>query len=387
MGIVLLFTSLFAWSVTAGIIKENARNFTTVGSMDYFIWAPEHNPSRFKYEVFYYIPESLKTMEGARALIFLHGGGGSTRNRVGSLNVASDYMVNDLQKWANALKMVVIAPSAAGLNWGGHTFTMLRELIRVARMEMAIDPNNIGLAGHSMGGMGITRNYLWLADEFAYFVPMAAGLDPVFLTEQHLNKVFNVPYVHLQGKQDHFTEFITRCDQQANFVTELASTTQRTSLFELIYYEGRHNLDYWLSQQTFERLQQKPRNIYQPILYGSLFSTAEELTENNITFKQKSVDRYFWVKIKEADNSAPERLDFQASILNNVIELNLVQKPEKIKSLELLLSQKLLDFSLPVIIKVNGQIIQQYLPQVQKDLVVDPTDETYLFEDTVVIKI
>lgn len=72
-----------------------------------------------------------------------------------------------------------------------------------------------------MGGMGITRIYSWLIDEFAYFIPQASGLEERYQNGPYLNKTFNVPYVQLQGRKDHFRTFITRCESHLKLTKEL----------------------------------------------------------------------------------------------------------------------------------------------------------------------
>lgn len=37
-----------------------------------------------------------------------------------------------------------------------------------------------------MGGMGITRSYQWLTDEFAFFMPVAAGMEVSHFKEEYL---------------------------------------------------------------------------------------------------------------------------------------------------------------------------------------------------------
>ncbi len=137
--------------------------FDTVGSVDSFQWAPERYANDFKYDIFYYIPKNLDPNTKSGALIFTHGGGESTMDRAGSIHAVNLYMA-DLKRMADELGIIVVLPSANGLNWGGHTRGLMRDLGRLMRKELNIDVNRLGVSGHSMGGMGITRNYLWTAD-------------------------------------------------------------------------------------------------------------------------------------------------------------------------------------------------------------------------------
>lgn len=380
----ILFLSLMT-SAFAGVFGPEASHFKTTGKVDTFQWAPERYASAFRYDVLYYIPETLKDLENVKTLIFMHGGGGSTTTREGSLSVASSYMRSDMVRLANELQMVVVVPSASGLNWGGHTVGMIRDLNHLIRKELSVDHNNMGLSGHSMGGMGIGRSFDWLADEFSYFLPTAAGIDPVMQSEDRLNKAFNVPYVHLQGLKDHFQIFVERCQEQMKRTLVLEENYKEKSKLEIIYYDGSHNYDYNLLKTTMARLQNSPRNIYQKTLYGSLYYNDNFYTENNITFHQGSNYRYFWVEFIEAHGTNAERLDFKATILNNIIQINFKQNPTNIERLRINLSKKLLVPGKYIELMVNGKLVAKKL--LENRPMIDKVDRGIVWDDYIDIKL
>ena len=381
--LLILFLSLTA-SAFAGVFGPQASHFQVTGKVETFQWAPERYQSAFRYDVLYYIPDSIKDLENVKTLIFMHGGGSSTLTREGSLNVATSYMQSDMVRLANDLKMVVVVPSASGLNWGGHTVGMIRDLNHLIRKELNVDHDNMGLSGHSMGGMGIGRSFKWLTDEFAYFLPMAAGIDTVIQTEEHLNKVFNVPYVHLQGLKDHFQIFVERCQEQMKRTLVLEEKYQTKSMLEIQYYDDGHNHDYNLMKTTIQRLQSNPRNIFQNTLYGSLYYNNSYYTENNITFHQGPNERYFWVEILEASGEKPERLDFRATILNNVITIDFQQTPVNIDAIRINLSKKLFSFEKEVELIVNGKLISKKM--LQDHPFTNVIDRSFTFEDYIDIR-
>lgn len=366
----------------AGVILPHAEHFKATGSVDSFTWAPDHYQSQFQYDILYYIPESIKDQTNIKSLIFMHGGGGSTLTREGSLKTANDYMRWDLKKLADDLQMVVVVPSASGLNWGGHTVGFIRQLNHLIRKELSVDHDNIGLSGHSMGGMGIGRSFPLLADEFAYFLPMAAGIDPKIQTEDHLNKVFNVPYVHLQGLKDHFTDFITRCQEQLTRTAGLEFLYGQKSKLEVIFYEGNHNSDYNLFKSSVARLQNSPRDLYQSALYGTLFYNDNFYTENNITFHQKSAPRYFWVELIEASGTRPLSMNFKATMRNNVVQLNYSARPAEFKRIRIRLSDKLIQKDKPVHFYVNGKLLLT-LPKMRNYPHRNKLDKGYNFNDSI----
>lgn len=373
----ILFLSL-SLQAFAGVIQETAVHFKTIGAVGSFQWAPERYKSDFKYDVLYYIPESLKDARDVKTMIFMHGGGQSTLTREGSLKTVQLYM-QDMVKLAYETQTVIVVPSASGLNWGGHTVGMIRDLNHLMRKELDVDHNNMGLSGHSMGGMGIGRSYMWLANEFAYFIPTAAGIDPRGQVEENMNKFFNTPYVHLQGLKDHFQTFVEWCQTLTKNVTALEEKFSEKSKLEVIYYDGPHNYDFKLLKNTLLRLQSIPRDLYQTKLYGSLLYNDNFYTENNIKFHQGPNSRYFWVEIVEASGSTPERLDFRVEVKNNIIMLDILTNPKVIKKIRLHLSKKMFSKEKQIELILNqvpaGKTMLQDYPYV------DRIDRAYQFDD------
>lgn len=382
MKTLLLLILSLSLNAVAGVILPEATHFETTGEVSSFQWAPDRYRSDFRYDVLYYIPESIKDKSSVKTLIMMHGGGQSTLTREGSLRTAKIYMNLGLTKLAEELQMIVVVPSASGLNWGGHTVGMIRDLNQLLRKELSVDHNNMGLAGHSMGGMGIGRSYLWLADEFAYFLPIAAGIDSALQTTHHLNKAFNVPYVHLQGVKDHFKIFIERCIQHLNNIANLEILYDRKSKFELVFYDGDHDYSYDLLKSHVARLQLMPRNLFQRKLYGSLYYNDNFYTENNITYHQNSSRRYFWIELIEATGSGPKRMDFTASIRDNTVHLNYDVRPPEFKRLRIRLSERLIDRNKPVYFYENGRLLLK-LPKMRNRLHQNRLDKAYTWSDSV----
>lgn len=377
-----LFSVLLFPSAFGGIIKDKT-HFDTLGAVDSFKWAPERYEGDFRYDIFYYIPESLTDKSQVGALIFNHGGGSSTMTREGSIRTVGLYMP-DLKKLADELGIIVVLPSANGLNWGGHTRGLLRDLARKMRKELDIDANRLGVSGHSMGGMGITRSYLWGADEFAFFLPLSAGMDVNHQTEQHLNKVFNVPYVHLQGLKDHFEIFITRCEEQIRRTQELQIKYNQLSMLDVIFFDGTHQYNYQLFRHHLNKLLTNfPRNLYQKELWGSLHTVKLKNTENNIVYDYDSESRYFWVEATQTDLSVPERIDFHAKIEGQKILLVMENLPKQSKGLRLYLHSSMINLNGPIDVYLNGVNIVSRIPKESVASIFDEFDPGFIFEDTI----
>lgn len=370
----------------ASIIK-NKTFFSTVGAVNSFLWAPERYQNDFRYDIFYYIPKAIESKTNVGALIFMHGGGSSTMDREGSIKAVQLYM-GDLQKLADELGIVVVLPSANGLNWGAHTRGLLRDLGALIRKDLNINVNRLGVSGHSMGGMGITRTYYWIADEFAFYLPMSAGMDEAKQSEVVLNKVFNVPYVHLQGLHDHFDIFITRCNEQLKKTKDLETQYGVPSKLEMVFYDGAHNYNYDLFKSHLSKLlATAPRNLYQKELWGSFHTVKSSRTENNITFDYDSEPRYFWMELRKTDLAEQEGIHFHAKIEGNTIRIDMPTLPKQSKELRIYLHSKMLNLQKKVTVQLNGKTVAIHKPKYGRVYVMDARDKGFQFEDIITIKL
>jgi hypothetical protein len=355
---------LFTGTAEAGVIRDNATHFSKLGSLDSFRWAPAtyqdaDHPNDFQYDIFYYIPRSLKNTKQAKSLIFLHGGGPITSDRAGSIKVVYMY-TNDLIEMAEELGIVVVLPSANGLNWAGHTQEILHELAALMRSELDLNSNYMGVSGHSMGGMGITRIFSVLTDEFSFFLPMASGVDTSIYSadtaEWIYNKAFNVPYIALEGVRDSFPEFITNCKKQETVTTALETKYGLQSKLQVLFYDSDHNYQYGVFRETVRKALKTPRDLYQKELFGTIQTADRWLTENNILFRWQEVPRYFWVEAVNPDvtNSKYELFNFHAKVENNTVNLDLMSIPKNTQTLRIYFSSKMEDLTAPVDIVING---------------------------------
>ena len=392
-----LFFALFLMlsdSALAGVIKPGAIHFKVQGSLDSFQWAPDdyseplkQNP--FRYDIFYYIPRSIQNHENVKALVFNHGGGASTMNRDGSIHAVRNY-TGDLVRLADELGFVAVLPSSNGLNWGGHTVPLLRALVGLMRTELNVDPDQIGLSGHSMGGMGITRNYIWLADQFAFFMPQAAGIafekfKNESSIEEHLNKAFNVSYIHLQGTRDHFQEFVSRAKTHQAYMTSLESKYRRKSGFQLHLYDTDHQYQYEVFKDRLSKAFQRKRNLYQKELCGSILLQDQYITENGIKFHHKGSSRYFWVQAITGNRKTPERLNLRARIDQNRIKIELdpvFSNTILSKKLRLFFRHGMVDFNSRITVFINGKPVWVREPGKPAGRVqsMDRTDPGFAFE-------
>jgi hypothetical protein len=207
-------------------------------------------------------------------------------------------------------------------------------------------------------------------------------MDVNHQSEEHLNKVFNVPYIHLQGRRDHFEIFITRCEEQLRRTKELELKYNQFSMFDMVFYEGSHNYDYELFKSKVNRLMGSfPRDLYQKELWGSLHTVQSTNTENGITYDYDSENRYFWIEARETDLTISERIDFHAKIDQQNVLIDLKSIPNQSKVLRVYLSSKMIDLSLPVEVYVNGLMKERRIPRDLNEKITDSHDPGFLFDD------
>ena len=389
-----LLTLTLPMIARAGVIKPDAIHFKKSGSLESFQWAPDDyseplHPNPFRYDIFYYIPRTIQNHDRVKALVFNHGGGASTRTREGSIHSVQNYTA-DLMKLADELGFVAVLPSANGLNWGGHTVPLMRALVSLMRTELNLDPDLIGLSGHSMGGMGITRTYLWLADQFAFFMPQAAGVafnqfKDQNSIEEHLNKTFNVPYIHLQGIRDEFQEFVSRARAHQSHMSVLETKYRKKSGFKMHLYDTDHQYQYEVFKDHLAKAFQKKRNLYQKELFGSLLLQDQFLSENGIKFHYKGSSRYFWVQAFPGDLKKPERLNIRTRIDSNHIKIEIdpaFNLAIQSKKLRLFLRQGMVDLNSRITVSINGKpvYVRDPITSTKKVRAMDPTDSGFAFE-------
>lgn len=345
---------LFVLLSTAQAFAQN--HFKTVGKLDSFQWSPPTYTTGFKYDIFYYIPKSVAQNPSklTKSMMFMHGGGSSTMTREGAIYTVKMY-APDFMKIAEDQNMILVLPSTNGLNWGGHTRVLLRELAKLMRQELTLDPNGIAMIGHSMGGMGITRNAFFLGDQFAFAMPVAAGMDPKYMTNINLLTFFNFPYHHVQGLHDHFTEFVTRAKLHEQKMQELERRMGITSPFDLTLTNTDHNYDLAeLNQLIKTQFVKSKRNLYQKNLYGSFLYANQIITDNNIQYNYTSTPQYFWLEAVEF-TPLPQatRSQVEAHIVGNQINIKLIGQ-HNVKKLRVYISSKMVSLSAPVEITLNG---------------------------------
>ncbi|MHC4450380.1 MAG: carboxylesterase family protein [Planctomycetota bacterium] len=146
-----------------------------------------------------YVPAGVDSAKPAPALLYLHGSGGNGQEALGLWQATAD-----------ALGMIVIAPTEAGEN-AGYAFTADERhaalaALRWARRRFNLDENRIHLSGVSRGGHMTWDLGARHPDRWASLSPMIGG--PRWLPQRgqnnirFLENIAHLPMRDLQGEKD-----------------------------------------------------------------------------------------------------------------------------------------------------------------------------------------
>jgi hypothetical protein len=343
-----------------------------------------------KHHVYYYLPRSFKNDGKSPAMILLHGGGASTSTYDSANRVARDYM-RDMISLAENLGMPVIAPTSS-IGWNYPTTPFLNEVVRMINADLKVDANRIFLFGHSMGGMGITREAGLMTDLFSGFMPTAAGMQEQYQTAAQLQTYFNTRFIHINGENDHFSVFKERALQVENKMKSLESIIGMTSGYNLYFHAGGHNYNLNLVEKKIrEDIFPHKRNIYQSKIFptfGRLYVDGRnDVMTPNVDFSYSS---YFWLQADLKDLKKYYLIHGEATCLNNQYTVN-IEDQGSLNGLKILISSKMVNLSKPITVMINGKILfNDYISASKKrtlEIISAKADESYIFDNYIDIKL
>jgi hypothetical protein len=343
-------------------IQKEDSVFKKVGSIQKFEWVPSGYQSGFVYDIYYYIPTSIQNSKNSPALVFMHGGGESTLTREGA-NKAVNIYIKEVVAAAEKYKFIAVLPSSNGLNWGGHTERILTELAKLLRTNLNFDTNRLGLSGHSMGGMGISRTFTRLVNDYSFVNSISSMIAEDGQTEDRLTKMYNIKYSHQLGTKDKFTAFIPVTQTLEKNVKAMEQSHQKKSLFEMEWFDDGH---VYTPAQTkkLESLFQGQRNLFQNDVYGQIYFDQKSYTEHSIQFSVTGSNRYLWVE--NIPTTINDHFNFEAKALKNRIDFNFNKDEDHYtiyphsKKFKIYLSSKMFDLSKDINIYDEGYFVAKY---------------------------
>lgn len=373
-------------SVELAPVQKQSTLFKKFGTVEKFEWVPTGYKKDFVYDIYYYIPTSIKDTKNSPALVFMHGGGESTLTRDGA-NKAVNIYVKEVVAAAEKYKFVAILPSSNGLNWGGHTQRMLSELATLLRAHLNFDTNRLGLSGHSMGGMGITRTFTRIINDYSFVNSISSAMSDANQIEDRLSKMYNIKYSHQLGTKDSFPVFITWSKLLEQNVKDMEWNHRKSSKFEMEWFEDGHV--YGPAQtKKLESLFKVKRDIFQNELFGEIYFDSKSYMENKIGYTVIGTHRYLWVE--NIPVSVTDFFNFEVKAAKNRIDFNFYKDIDgytvypKSKKFKIYLSEKMFDLTQDISIYDEGYFVAKYKAKAKADRksgLMDKDDPNSAYDD------
>lgn len=263
--------------------------------------------------------------------ISMHGGGGAPPE------------VND-QQWRNQIRLytldegIYIAPRAPSDTWNlwhrAEIDALFDHLIESAVVAWGVDPNRVYLLGYSAGGDGVYQLAPRTGDRYAAASMMAGhpnDASPLGLR--------NLPFAIFMGGQDSAYNRNTVAEQWGSRLATLRADDPAGYPHRVtIYPEDGH----WMGGKDAEGL---------PWMAGH---TRNPWPRTIVWHQGNTVhDRFYWLAVDRAQAAKGQTI--RASVDGQTIRI----ESEDVSSIELLLSDELLDLDQPVTIIANGETVHE----------------------------
>ncbi len=280
-----------------------------------------------------YVPEVYDPKKSWPLLVALHGRSGRGRDYVKFWHypVGSGVKPGNIDKFQQAEKhgYIVVAPTATEKwKWGPgkEAAEQVFALIERVRDQYHVDPTRIYLHGLSMGGYGAWHLGLRYADRFAAIEPRAAGYDLRFLVNAK-----NLPVRITHGAKDEKVPVKHSRDAAAK-LKELKYDHEYGEV-----PEGKHTFLVDENSKVLDFFDKRKRVPCPRDVVWLADSTA--------------YGRAYWLEITKFRTPGSARVEGSHDPKTNVIEL----KTENVAELTVFLNRGMVDFTKPVIVKVNGE--------------------------------
>jgi hypothetical protein len=325
------------------------------------------SPTEYGFErtIVYYIPKSIAnpwdlTVKN-KGLMFLHGGGESTASDANATAVAEMY-VQDFVDYAEKNQVIVIAPTTP-FGWGQSEITLFPALIAATANEVGLDTDKIVLAGHSMGGMGITRDYPYVKSFFSGVLALSAGTQDYMMTEDCLVAYLTgTPYIHQNGKDDHFETFDP---QEQKLMLKLADVEKRygrKANFKYVLRPGGHNYDLALTYSELDELFGYTRNHFPKYAQITLgYGLIPANPANGMPQTDGGFESEYWIRAEGFPRTTVPgqgvSTNMEVRVDGQTITLNTRNNTLNPESYALTLSSALLDLAKPVTVILDGKTV------------------------------
>ncbi len=380
---------LNAHAIQGSELVQNA-HFSQVARLQTF--SLENEPTHSTHLVTYYIPSSVDLNASPRAVIFLHGGSYQMARGLEYQTAQIHSYQEDLVHIAESTRSIVVLPGTH-IGWNPIIVPLLLEIKRLLQTELHVSGDQLILAGHSMGAMGVGRLASFLTDDFSAFLAVSGVIDPyTYERSYHLAALLNTNFqtsiayrtkiqmkAHTSYNGEPFPEWYDQAPHAAKLVNELENQYQIKANFTSMFMGGDHQPNVPMITESLMRLSRYQRNDHQKKLLGFFKFDADPLLRR---------DHYFWMKALEYESSAARApittVRFKAEVddqnnvdivigseLDNVTEKYPSAERSLLKKLRVYFPKEIVDISRSVQVVINHQVrwnaIVKPQPLVERD--------------------
>ena len=308
-----------------------------------------------------FVPEKLLQDKPVPLVVVGHGGNSSMSPQRAE-QTAEMYLKIYAPIVSKEMGAIVVAPSSTR-GWGQIGNSLIASTISKVSRMFPIDPDRIYLTGQSMGGHLSYRNALSQPDRWAAVSPQSGGYD--FVEKKSIGNIINVPgYVTWGAREPYGINKDNRTNQKWGVDHNV----------DWVYVEknGGHTIYRDELPKMSKFFLEHPRNLYRDKVY--LRSGGNMLFEKTWGIKGWPEHKVYhetrpfrwnlrhWIEVEpRPDLKMP--LEYLARNKgNNQIEIT----SNHVRKMRVMLHPKLIDFSKPVTINVNGK--QLFSGMVKPDL-------------------
>jgi pimeloyl-ACP methyl ester carboxylesterase len=301
---------------------------------------------------FLYLPKSYDATKAHPLLVIAHGGNGSM-----DADYAKFAAQGGLRPWlklAEQYGFIVVAPLSER-GWMTIGDSIIQTVISKMQREFHLDPDRIYLTGHSMGGHLTYRSAIFMADRWAAVSPMSGGYD--YVENGQIFNMWNVPGYVTFGKKEPY-----KIDQFNRTMREW--TKARGYPWTFMEKDGGHEIFADELPKVAQFFLDHPRNLYPSLVYAHRNDGLEHVSgeanprwNKTHTWKQNAViDRSttHWLQLCQLPaGTKPDKTTqtVRGEVKNNEVIIT----AENARKLRVQLHPKMVDFSKPVLVKINGK--------------------------------
>jgi len=309
----------------------------------------------YKTVFFLFLPKKYNPDKAWPLLIVGHGG-----NSAMSFDYAMKASLSGLLFWLPLAEEhgIIIAAPLSERGWGAIGNSIIFSTISLLQRRLNINPDQIYVTGHSMGGHLSWRSGIYLADRWGAVLPMSGGYD--YVADKQVYPLVNVPGYATFGEKEPYN--INTYNKKIREWMQAHSFDWR-----LVEKPGGHEIFPDELPKIVDFMFKHPRNLYRARAYGVAntnveFNTAEKNEKWSCEHKWNPerpipYSTFHWLRMYPLPPNLPQE-KYPARVWAENLGGNRIRlTSQNARKVKLYLHPKMVDFNKPVEITANGQTV------------------------------